>query len=119
MIILLNKSSLFTTHPNLRFAKEYNSTPEVWWDVWRRHELGYTQQELRDYIRDRTGRTPELRAVRRWITRAKIYNKAHQAILKGAHSVTDEYFGEYAPYVINEIMRNMKSSGTRSPRSLA
>ena len=119
MIILLNKSSLFSTHPGIRFAKEYHSTPEVWWEIWRRYELGYTDKELRDYIKDRTGKEPKLRAVQRWIKRAKIYQKAHDAILMGAQSVTDEYFGEYAEYVMEEIMRNMRTSGTRSPRSLA
>ena len=119
MIIYLLKSKLFTIDPAQRFAKEYDVKPKLWNEVWRRHTLlQYSNSELCEFIRIKTGRKPKNGSVKRWIIRTEIYCLANHAMRMGVRVVQSEYFGKFEQDVIDELTRNMKYMGKLDSRSL-
>jgi len=119
MIILITKSELFTTDPDIRFAREYNVGVGIWRDLWRRYSiLDYSQQEMSDYFTLKTGKPISKKGLKRWIMRTKLYTKTKHIVDKGCLSVNSEFFGDLEWFVIKELTRNMKSSVHHNPKTL-
>ncbi len=119
MIIHLTKSKLFTVEPAKRFAKEFDVPEGIWIECWLKYKLlDLKTKELCDYIHIKTGRKPSHDSVKRWITRTEVYSQAREAFKMGATTVVSSFFNEYEDYVVNELLRNMKSSAKHKPRSI-
>lgn len=111
MVIYLKKSKLFTEEPDIRFCKEYNLNKGFWTDLWRRYcLLQYTVPELCEFYQMKSGRKTSGQSMKRWILRTEIYCRAQLAIQKGAEVVVSDYFGEFEPFLIKEITRQMRHS---------
>ncbi len=119
MIIYITKSKLFTVEPAERFAKEFDVDKKIWIECWLKYKLlDLRIAELCDYIFIRTGKRPSHKSVKRWIVRTEIYSRALEARKMGAITVTSSFFGEFEQAVVEELVRNMKSSGTMDSRSI-
>lgn len=119
MIILLEKSKLFTSDPADRFAREYQVKPRIWTELLRRHWLlQYDAAGLCGYFQFKTGRKLNPASLQRWIIRSEIYAKAQHVMHMGVRSVDSSYFGKYEPEVLEELTKNMKFSDKRDSRSL-
>ena len=119
MIIDLSKSALFTVHPDERFATELGLPLGTWTEMWRRYKLlGYDEGELRDYLKLKTGKETSKRQIKRWIIRTEIYSLAAPMIKKGATYATTELFRDFEQDVMNEILKHMRSGGTKDTRIL-
>jgi len=119
MIIHLNKSKMFTTEPAKRFAKEFNVDENLWLQCWLKYKiLDLNIMDLCEYIHLKTGRRPSYDSIRRWVIRTEIYSIAREAFKVGATTVTSSFFGVYEEYVVDELLRNMKSSANKGSRSI-
>lgn len=119
MIINLSKSKLFTVEPAKRFAREFGCDERVWIDCWLKYKLlDLRTNELGDYIHIKTGKKLENFTVRRWIIRTEIYSQAREAFKKGATNVTSQFFGKWEEYVMDELLRNIKSSVRHTPKAI-
>lgn len=119
MIIYITKSRLFTEDPASRFAREHGVDPRIWQEMWKRHRLlEYSLKDLADYFQIKTGRKANSRSIQRWLDRSYIYEIAHTKSLLGAQALTTEAFGEYAPIVVEEITKHLKTGGTKDNRSI-
>jgi hypothetical protein len=119
MIIHLKKSKLFTVDPAIRFSREYNVSPKIWNEIWKRHGLlGYDTDGLCGYFQYKTGRKPNAESIRRWIVRTEIYCLANHVMRMGVETVMSEYFGRFEQDLIKELTRNMRYSGKRNSRSI-
>jgi len=119
MIIHLRKSKLFTTDPAKRFAKEFNVSEDVWVKAWLKYKvMGLSVPEVCEYVYIKTGRKPSYNSINRWIVRTEIYSISKEAFKMGAQIVKSDFFGIYEQNVINELVRNMKASVTKSSKSI-
>lgn len=119
MLIKLKKSKLFTVEPAKRFAKEFKVDEKVWIDAWLKYKLlDYTIPELCEYIHFKTHRQPSYNSISRWIIRTEIYSIARDAVKMGATTADSSFFGIYEDNVLNELLKNMKYSDTKSSRSI-
>lgn len=119
MIINLKKSELFTVHPDKRFSRKYEVKAGTWTDLWKRYKLlGYTFLEMRDLYRAKTGKDTDARTMKRWVFRTEVYSKANPLIEKGAESVVSSFFGEFEWALIEELTKNIKSSGNTNLKAL-
>ncbi len=119
MIIKLTESKLFTAEPAKRFAREFNVPEGVWIECWLKYKLlDLRIDELCDYVYIKTGRNPNKSSIKRWIIRTEVYSQAREAFKMGATTVVSSFFKEHEQYVVNELLRNMKSSGKHIPRSI-
>jgi hypothetical protein len=119
MIINLTKSKMFTVDPSKRFAKEFNVDEKVWTECWFKYKLyGFSQNDLRDYVEYKTGRKPSVLSINRWVVRTEIYSIARKAFKMNARIVQSYFFEEYEKEVLDELLKNMKSSATKSSRTI-
>jgi hypothetical protein len=118
MIIFLH-SKLFTKDPALRFAEEYNVSPEVWRQMWKYRQLnGWSNTDLAEYFEMKVGHKPDKNAIARWIARTRIYMYARPFIQDGHNTVTSSVFGIYEKHLIAEITKNMRYSGKKKTRAV-
>lgn len=111
MIILINKSELFTIDPDDRFAKRYNVKRGIWKDMWRRYSiLEYSRRDLADYFFMKTNKRITNQNVKRWVNRTKVFIKIKPIIDMGCNTVNSYYFDELEWFVIKELSKNLKSS---------
>lgn len=119
MIIHIQKSALFTTDPDIRFSKEHNLPRGVWTELWRRHKiLGYDMKDLCDLYEIRTGRKTKNYAMQRWIWRSEVYALTKDLIKDGVQVVNSYYFKEHEEEVIKELLKNLKSSVKKMPKTI-
>lgn len=119
MLIHLTKSKLFTIDPSKRFGKEFNVDEHVWTDCWLKYKLyHFNKKELRDYVEFKTGRKPSISSIERWIIRSEIYTIARKALKMDAKVVQSYFFEKYEKQVIDELLKNMKSSVVKNSRSI-
>ncbi len=124
MIINLTKSKLFTVEPDVRFAREHRLPRGTWVELWRRYKLlGYTTDELCEYLLLKTGKnSPSKRTARqnikRWIIRTEIYTITSPVLKKGARSVNSCIFGPYEEIVLNELAKHMRAGDTKGARTI-
>ena len=117
MIIHIRKSKIFTIEPAKRFAKEFNVDDKVWIDCWLKYKrLGLSIPELCDYVHWKTGRKPSYNSISRWIVRTEIYSISREVVKMGACTVNSKFFGIYEQNVIDELVKNMKNSVTKSSK---
>jgi len=119
MMLKLHDSEIFTTDPAIRFARRYGVKQHIWLDVWKRHLSGSEDDEcLAGYILYKTGKRISVRTLRRWLARGEIYCRATHIIHMGVRVVRSEYFGVYEPFIIDEVLNNMKYAGMKDSRIL-
>lgn len=105
--------------PARRFAKEFDVSEDVWRQCWVKYKvLELTIPELCEYIHIKTGRKPSHISISRWVTRTEIYAISREAIKKGAETVVSSFFREYEEQVINELLKNIKTSVSKESRSI-
>lgn len=110
MIIKLYESKLFTVDTAIRFAQEYKCSPKLWNDIWARYLAGYDEYGLAGYFMYKTNKRIRASVIKRWLVMTEIYCRANHVMLMGVRVVQSEYFGDYEPAVLKEVLRNMKSS---------
>lgn len=114
MLIKLD-SQLFTTHPARRFANKYAVPETMWMELWKRYKmLEYTPAEMAEYFQIKTGKSIKKRQVKRWVFLTEIFAITKPARDMGAQVVNTEIFGIYEGKVIDEIMKHIKSGGTKN-----
>lgn len=119
MIIHLPSSILFTIEPAKRFAKEYNVPEAIWVAVWLKHKIyDFEFKELHEYAHFKCGKPIGKKALKRWIFRTEVYSRARDVTKYGGTTVTSSYFGNLEGFVLKELTRNMKFSGTQSSKTL-
>jgi hypothetical protein len=119
MIIDLSKSHIFTIEPAARFAREFDTTHDMWNELWKRYKLyDYTVEELCDYCHIKLKRRPSNKSIKRWIIRTEIYSKANDARKRGAFIVKSEFFGDLEGAVIKEVTHGLKYGKAVSARPL-
>lgn len=123
MIIHIQKSSLFTVDPDVRFSKEHGVDRGVWAEMWRRHKLlGYDLKDICDLYEIRTGRkiNPRTRdnSISRWIWRSEVFAMTKPLLKIGAQTVVSSFFKEHEEKVIKELTKNLKSSATKKSKIL-
>lgn len=119
MIIKLLSNRLFTVDPALRFAKEYNVSPKIWDEIWKRHLFyEYDSDGICGYFTYKTGRRANARSLKRWLLRTEIYCRAQDVITKGARVVDSSYFGKFEQELLEELTKNMKYSGKQDSRTI-
>lgn len=119
MIIKLLESKLFTVDPAVRFAKEYNVSPKLWNEIWKRYTLmQYDYDGICGYFQYKTGRKPNVKSFRRWILRTELYCRAQHIILMGVRVVDSSYFREFEQPLLLELTRSMRFSGEKNSRSI-
>ena len=116
MLIKLHTSKMFTIDTAQRFAKEYAVSPKIWNEVWKRYLAEYDTDALCGYVLYKTSVRISPRALKEWIIRTEIYCRANHIMLMGVRVVQSEYFGIYEPFIITEILGNMKYKGTQDSR---
>jgi hypothetical protein len=112
MIIDLKKSRLFTEAPEVRFAKEYAVSPDLWKELWKRHTFHeYRLSDLCDFYELKTmGKTISTKAMQRWLWRTYVFGKAQGVMKMGVRVVQSEFFGNYEFDVVKELTKNLKGS---------
>ena len=116
MIIHLPASDLFTVEPAKRFAKEYNVAEDVWIKIWLKHKVyDFKFNELHEYARFKCGKTISKKSLGRWIKRTEIYSRA---IESGGTTVVSSFFGELEGFVLKELLKQMRFSGSKNSRSI-
>ena len=115
-MLKLHDSKLFTTDTAVRFAEHYKVKQHVWNEVWKRHLNGYDFEALAGYILYKTDIKIRPKTVRLWILKTEVYCRANHVMRKGVRVVSSEFFGIYEEFVIEEVIRNMKYSGTQDSR---
>ncbi len=117
-MLKLNDSRLFTMDTAIRFAEQYKVPKTIWNEVWKRHLSGYDLEALAGYVLYKTDIRIKPRSIRLWIVKTEIYCRANHVMRMGVRVVSSEYFGVYEDFVIEEVVRNMKYSGTKDSRIL-
>jgi len=118
MLIRIDKSELFTKDPAERFARRFNVPNTLWTELWMRYSIkDYTVKDLQEYMYIKTQIKPRKRVFQRWIKRTEVFMKTRDALKKGATTVVSSFFGKDEEYVVNELLKNVKSSGMKSSRS--
>lgn len=119
MIIHIDKSVLFTRSPDERFALEYGLPKGTWTEIWRRHKLlGYTIPEMCEYYTIKTGRKTTSQSISRWVWRSEVYSKVQPVLKEGVRVVSSEFFGEHEEKVMKELLKNLKSSVQKNPKTV-
>lgn len=119
MIILIKKSELFTTDPDIRFSRVNNVSTGLWKELWRRYKLlGYTIQDLEDLYLLKTHKTISRKSLKRWVFRTEIYSKIKPVLDMGCESVNSSYFNELEWFVVKELLKNIKSSVHKNIKSI-
>jgi len=118
MMIKLHASKMFTIDTAVRFADEYGVKPTMWNEIWKRHLSGYDDESLAGYFIYKTNKRIDAKSIRRWLTRTEIYCRANHVMLMGVRVVQSEYFAEFEPFVLKEILKNMRYSGKQDSRIL-
>lgn len=119
MIIKLSESKLFTKDPALRFAREYNVSPKLWNELWKRYILlEYDYDGLCGYFQYKTNRRPNARSLKRWIVRTEIYCRAQHIINMGVRVVDSTYFDKFEQDVIDELTKSMRFNNKKDSRSI-
>lgn len=119
MIIDLTKSILFTQDPDIRFAKEHNVKVGFWKELWKRHKLfEYNVDDMCDYFQMKIGYRPSRKSIKRWIIRSEIYSMSRPVLNKGARTVMSSYFKQHEEYVVRELLKNIKNSVQKSPKTI-
>ncbi len=117
MIIKLTESTLFTVDPAIRFAREYDVSPMVWNELWKRYGLyEYDMAGLCGYFQYSTGKKPNAKSIKRWILRTELYCRANHVMRMGVRVVDSSYFGVFEEGLIKELTRNMRYSGKQDSR---
>lgn len=116
MLIKLEASKMFTEDTAQRFARQYGVKQKVWNEIWKRYLAGYDCEALAGYFIYKTGKQITAESVKNWLVKTEIYCRANHIMLMGVRVVQSEYFAQYEPFLIEEILRNMKSSSTQDSR---
>lgn len=117
MIIKLHESTLFTVDPAIRFGKEYDVSPKVWNEMWKRYGLyEYDFAGLCGYFQYMTDKKLSHKVIKRWIMRTEIYCRATHVMRMGVRVVDSSYFGAFEADLIKELTRNMRYSGKLDSR---
>jgi hypothetical protein len=116
MIIHLPASDLFTVEPAKRFAKEYGVPETVWIQIWLKHKVyDFEFHELHDYALFKCGKPISKKSLNRWIKRTEVYSRA---IESGAVTVVSSFFGDLEDFVLKELLKQMRFSGSKNSRSI-
>lgn len=119
MIINISKSKIFTTDPSLRFSKEYALPRDTWVNLWRRYKLlDYSNGDLRDYLFIKYARNLNHTTMYRWIARAEIYLIVQPLLKRGVVHVNTEIFGVFEEYLMNELVKPLRSGGASKSESI-
>lgn len=119
MIIHLKKSVLFTVSPDERFCQEYNVHPGFWKDIWRRYKLlTYTQTEVRDFYRLKTGNHITAKTISLWIFRSEIYSMTSPLMKEGVQAVNSSFFRDYEWRLIKELTKNVRRSANKKVKTI-
>lgn len=119
MIIKLLSSKLFTEDPAVRFGKEYNVSPKIWNEIWKRHLFyEYDSDGICGYFTHKTGRKANARSLQRWILRTELYCRAQEVITKGARVVDSSYFGRFEQELLDELTRSIRYEGKKDSRTI-
>lgn len=119
MLILITRSELFTADPDRRFAREYRTDEGLWKEMWRRHSiLEYSYGDMAEYFQLKTGRKISNQNVKRWANRTRVFIKAKPVLEMGCESVHSYFFEELEGFVIKELVKNLRSSVKRNPRTM-
>lgn len=116
MLIKLHASTLFTEDTAIRFARQYKVKQKIWNEIWKRHLAGYDCESLAGYFIYKTRKNISADSIRRWLIKTEIYCRANHIMLMGVRVVHSEYFAEYEPFLLEEILKNMKSSVAQDSR---
>lgn len=116
MLIKLHASTLFTEDTAIRFAQQYQVSPKMWNEIWKRHLDGYDSESLAGYFIYKSKKNIDIRSLRRWLILTEIYCQANMVMQMGVRVVKSEFFGEHEPFLLKEILRNMKASSTQDSR---
>lgn len=94
----------FIQDPALRFSREFNCSPSVWREVWKRYKfLDYTKDEAKEYLILTLHQPISHRRFDRWIKRTEIYTRAQVALKSGAQQVNINYFKPFTSFILEEI----------------
>ncbi len=118
MMLKLHESKLFTVDTAIRFGKEYQVSPRIWNEIWKRYLFEYDIESLCGYFMYKTDKKIRPTALKRWLKLTEIYCRANHVMLMGVRVVSSEYFGTYEEFVLFEVLRNMKYSKTQESRIL-
>lgn len=118
MLINLEQSKLFTVDPAVRFALIYEVHHKLWYELWRRKELGYDLDGLCGYLLYKSDVRLERDTMRRWLFRTEIYYKARKVMKMGVRCVQSEYFEELEEDLVNELTRSMRSGVALDSRAI-
>jgi len=119
MIISIRKSQLFITDPAIRFAKEYGLPKEAWNEVWKRYKLlKYSNSDIRDYLFIKHARNLSFSTMDRWLKRGELYAIAKPLIAMGVVHVNSVIFKDYEEYVMNELVKPLKTGAKRKAESI-
>jgi len=119
MLVKLKESKLFTVDPAVRFAKEYQVSPKIWHEMWKRHLFyEYDLDGLCGYFQYKTGKRIKPHKVTLWIQRSYFYSKANHIIRLGQRVVDSQYFGIHEQPLIKELTKNMLFKGNKDSRTI-
>lgn len=119
MLILIQKSELFTKDPAIRFAKSYGVHEDIWRDLWRRMTiLGYSDKDIREYFKIKSGKDISHQNIRRWAKRTAVYLKIKTVLDMGCLSVDSIFFDELEDFVVRELLKNLQSSVKHNPKTV-
>lgn len=119
MILLLEKSRLFTEHPDGRFARRYKVPEGLWTEMWRRYSiLEYEIKDLQDFFYVKTARNIKHHKIKLWIWRTRVYMRAIEATKHGARAVSSEWFGDMEQEVIEELTKNLDANKKKTVKVL-
>jgi hypothetical protein len=107
---------LFTEDTAVRFGRQYHVKKRIWNEIWKRALDGYDDEALAGYFIYKTGKFISAISIRRWIIKTEIYCRANHIMLMGVRVCQSEYFGDYEKYVLEEVLKNMRFSGTQGSR---
>lgn len=116
MLIKLYESRMFTVDTATRFADQYQVSSKMWNEIWKRHLSGYDDESLAGYFIYKTHKQISAKAIRRWLIKTEIYCRANHIMLMGVRVVQSEYFGDYEQAVLDEVLKNMRFSGSKDSR---
>lgn len=112
MILDLKKSKLFED-PDERFCKEYLLPGGTWKEMWRRYKLlDYSKSELIDYLFIKHARKMSPNSIDRWIVRSEVFQMAKPKLDMGVQYINSNIFEDYEQFVLDELTKNLRFSGT-------
>lgn len=112
-MILNLQDSKFFQDPDPRFAKEHALPLGTWKELWRRYKLlDYSNGDLRDYLFVKFARNLSYNSMERWIVRSEVYVIARPVLERGAIAVNSNIFGIYEQFVLDEVTKNLRFSGS-------